>query len=87
MVQVGGLPTGERYVDFLTDVLVAREEMSPFSHIRKFDIRTGYTPEQLAAYLDERPQTIVAFADSTWTSTSRPSGAWNYCGRMSPRAA
>ncbi len=62
MVQVGGLATGEGYQDFLTDVLAAREQMSPFSHIRKFDIRTGDAPEQLAAYLDERPQTIVAFA-------------------------
>jgi hypothetical protein len=62
MVQVGGLATGERYEDFLTDVLAAREEMSPFSHIRKFEVRTGDAPEQLAAYFDERPQTIVAFA-------------------------
>jgi hypothetical protein len=62
MVRVGGLATGERYDDFLSDVLAAREEMSPFSHIRKFDIRTGDAPAQLAAYLDERPQTIVAFA-------------------------
>lgn len=62
MVQVGGLATGERYEDFLTDVLAVREQMSPFSHIRKFDIRTGDAPEQLAAYLDERPQTIVAMA-------------------------
>ena len=62
MVHVGGLTTGEGYEDFLTDVLAAREQMSPFSHIRKFDVRAGDAPEQLAAYLDERPQTIVAFA-------------------------
>ncbi|WP_293044758.1 hypothetical protein [Mycobacterium sp.] len=62
MAQVGGLATGERYENFLIDVLAAREEMSPFSHIRKFDVRTGDAPEQLAAYLDENPQTIVAFA-------------------------
>ncbi|OBF81053.1 crotonobetainyl-CoA--carnitine CoA-transferase [Mycobacterium sp. 852002-51163_SCH5372311] len=62
MAKVGGLATGERYEDFLTNVLATREEMSPFSHIRKFDIRTGDAPEQLAAYLDEHPQTIVAFA-------------------------
>jgi hypothetical protein len=62
MVQLGGLATGERYEDFLTDVLAVREEMSPFSHIRKFDIRTGDAPEQLDAYLGERPQTVVAFA-------------------------
>jgi hypothetical protein len=62
MVHVGGLATGEGYQDFLTEVLAAREQMSPFSHIRKFDVRTGDAPEQLAAYLDEHPQTIVAFA-------------------------
>jgi|SRR5579884_204901 hypothetical protein len=62
MAQVGGLATGERYEDFLTSVLAAREQMSPYSHLRKFEIRTGDAPEQLAAYLDERPQTIVAFA-------------------------
>lgn len=62
MVEVGGLTTGERYEDYLTDVLAVREQMSPFSHIRKFDVRTGDAPEQLAMYLDERPQTIVAFA-------------------------
>lgn len=62
MVQVGGLATGERYEEFLTDVLAVRELMSPFSHIRKFDVRAGDAPEQLAAYLDEHPQTIVAFA-------------------------
>lgn len=62
IVEVGSLATGERYEDFLTEVLATREQMSPFSHIRKFDIRTGDAPEQLAAYFEQRPQTIVAFA-------------------------
>ncbi len=62
MVQVGGLATGERYEDYLSELLAIREQMSPFSHIRKFDIRTGDAPEQLAVFLKEQPQTIVAFA-------------------------
>jgi hypothetical protein len=62
MVQVGGHAASERYEAFLTNVLATREQMNPFSHLGKFDVRTGDAPEQLAAYLNERPQTIVAFA-------------------------
>jgi Macrocin-O-methyltransferase (TylF) len=61
-VHVGALATCERYQDFLTDVLATRERMNPFAHIRKFDVRAGDASEQLAVYLDERPQTIVALA-------------------------
>ena len=73
MVQVGGLATGEGYQDFLTDVLAAREQMSPFSHIRKFDIRTAARPSSWPHTSTNAHRQSSRSPISTWTSMSRPS--------------
>lgn len=62
LATVGALGTAENYPEFLTRVLEAREQLSPFEHVRKFDVLVGDAPMTLAAYLEENPQTIVALA-------------------------
>lgn len=52
-------PDYERYLD---QILRLHEAETLMAHIRRFELCTGDAPEQLAAYLDRNPQTIVALA-------------------------
>jgi hypothetical protein len=62
LAQVGGLHTGDAYDEYLTEVLACREQMAPYEHIRKFEIRRGDATQTLQAYFAEHPETIVALA-------------------------
>lgn len=62
LCEVGGLHTGDDYDQYLTDVLACREQMAPYEHLRKFELRRGDATQTLPAYLEEHPETIVAFA-------------------------
>jgi hypothetical protein len=58
----GGYGVAEGYESYLDDVLQYHEQESPLSHIRRFELRKGDASLTLAAYLQENPETIIAFA-------------------------
>lgn len=58
----GAFDVAPDYVHFLSEVLRAHQESSPLNHIDKFELRQGDAPCQLRDYLEENPQTIIAFA-------------------------
>ncbi|MHC4632101.1 MAG: crotonobetainyl-CoA--carnitine CoA-transferase [Planctomycetota bacterium] len=62
LVQVGNLSVTENYVEYLTKILEYQELDNPLSHIKKFDIRQGDAVVEIARYLKEYPETIVALA-------------------------
>ena len=62
LAEVGGLATTDGYSSYLDEILAVREQTAPFSHIRKFELRVGDAVKQLSTYLQENPQTVVAFA-------------------------
>lgn len=53
---------GGDYQAYLAEVLATREELAPFEHLPKFELRGGDATETLPAYLAENPHTIVALA-------------------------
>lgn len=62
LAAVGALATPDDYDQFLRDVLAEHEQMSPGSHLRRFEIVVGDAAETLEAYLEENPHTVVAMA-------------------------
>lgn len=62
VIEEGAFGVTENYDVFLKEVLVCHQNESPLNHINKIDIRKGDAPDQLKQYLDENPQTIIAFA-------------------------
>ncbi len=53
---------GEDYETYLQGVLDYHETESPLAHIRKHELVKGDVTETVDRYLDEHPETIVAFA-------------------------
>jgi hypothetical protein len=62
VIEEGAFGVTKDYEVYLKEVLVCHQNESPLNHINKIDIRKGDAPEQLKQYLDENPQTIIAFA-------------------------
>ena len=62
IVQTGNFSVTAGYEDHLTRVLALRETQSPLPEVTKFRILKGNASEQLASYLEEHPETIIAFA-------------------------
>lgn len=62
MMKAGTLSTTKDYEKFLMDVLEMHEALNPLSHIKKFEIRKGDATKEVAAYLQENPETIIALA-------------------------
>jgi hypothetical protein len=62
LATVGALGTATDYPAFLERVLSEREQLSPFEHVRKFEVVTGDAGETLPRYLADNPHTIVALA-------------------------
>jgi hypothetical protein len=58
----GAYGVTEGFEEHLTRVLEYHEQESPLSHIRKFEVVKGEAAEELEAYLERNPQTIVALA-------------------------
>jgi hypothetical protein len=50
------------FEEHLVKVLEYHEQESPLSHIRKFEVVKGEASQELEAYLERNPQTIVALA-------------------------
>lgn len=62
IMQPGGYAVTNNYEDHLTKLLDEREAIGPYSHLRRTELHKGDAPEQLAAYLDKHPETIISFA-------------------------
>ncbi len=54
--------TTQDYETYLEAVLEYHEKESPLQHIRKFEVIKGDAVKELDNYLEEHPETIVAFA-------------------------
>lgn len=62
MMEPNNLSVGEGYVDYLSDILTAHEQLNPLSHLDKFELCVGDGPEELEKYFDRAPETIIALA-------------------------
>jgi len=62
IIKEGAFSVTENYTDYLDQLLSIHQNESPLSHIKKYEIIKGDAPVQLAKYLIENPQTIIAFA-------------------------
>ena len=62
IIKEGAFSVTENYTEYLDKLLSIHQNESPLSHIKKYDIEKGDAPVQLAKYLRENPQTIIAFA-------------------------
>lgn len=61
-VKVGGYSVTSNYEQYLTRLLEYHQKESPLSHIPKFELCAGDACQTLPAYLQKRPETIVAMA-------------------------
>lgn len=61
-IKEGAFNVSENYDKYLNRVLECHQNESPLNHIQKFELCRGNAPEQLKAYLERNPQTIIAFA-------------------------
>ena len=62
MMAPGQLAVTENYDRFLSRILALHESLNPLSHVSKFDVRAGDATVELARYLEDAPETIVALA-------------------------
>jgi hypothetical protein len=62
IIKEGAFSVTENYTDYLDQLLSIHQNESPLSHIKKYEIVKGDATVQLAKYLSENPQTIIAFA-------------------------
>jgi len=62
VIESGSLGVSDNYEEYLQEILDFHEGESPLSHIKKNGLRKGDAPKQLKLYLEENPETIVAFA-------------------------
>jgi hypothetical protein len=62
MMKPGQLAVGEKYDQYLADLLSIHEGLNPLGHIRKFDLCKGDATKELPRYLEKSPETIVALA-------------------------
>ncbi|MEO7423951.1 MAG: TylF/MycF/NovP-related O-methyltransferase [Fibrobacteria bacterium] len=60
--QKGGMNVTENYLDFLEKILACHEKFNPIPNIRKHQLVKGDATKTFKKYLEEHPETIVAFA-------------------------
>jgi len=58
----GSFSVTKGYEDYLRQVLDYHEQESPISHIKKYELVKGDASKTIVKYLDENPETIIAFA-------------------------
>ena len=58
----GAMAVSFNYEKYLERVLELHEKETPISHIKKCELYKGDAPVQLAKYLSENPETVVALA-------------------------
>lgn len=62
IIKKGAFSVTENYEEYLASVLEYHESECPLSHIKKNTLIKGNAPVVLQKYLDEHPETIIAFA-------------------------
>ena len=62
IVTEGAYAVTGKYEEYLAAVLDYHEKESPISHIKKYELRKGDATQTVPQYLEEHPETIVAFA-------------------------
>jgi hypothetical protein len=62
IVKVGNYATTKGYEEYLAQVLDYHEQESPISHVKKYELVKGDASVQIAKYLKDNPETIVALA-------------------------
>ena len=58
----GGMNVTENYQDFLERLLACHEEFNPIPNIRKHQLVKGDATKTCRKYLEDHPETIIAFA-------------------------
>lgn len=62
IIKKGAFSVTKNYEEYLASVLEYHESECPLSHIKKNTLIKGNAPVVLQKYLDEHPETIIAFA-------------------------
>lgn len=62
IIEEGAFNVTGGYKDYLDGILAYHESECPLSHIKKFALVEGDASQTLPAYLQEHPETLVAFA-------------------------
>lgn len=62
IIASGSLAVTKGYEDYLANLLSFHENESPLAHIRKNALRKGNAIVELEKYLNEHPETVIAFA-------------------------
>lgn len=61
-VHNGAMSVSPHYEEHLSEILALHEAEAPLSHIRRFELRKGDAPVELAKYLELYPETLIALA-------------------------
>ena len=61
-VKTGDYAVTPEYQDYLTQILALHEQDSPIPHKRKFELVPGDASETVPRYLQDHPETVIAFA-------------------------
>ena len=62
LLSVGGFSVSENYEEYLKQILDFHEQESPIPHIQKYKLIKGDATVGFKRYLEENPETIIAFA-------------------------
>lgn len=62
IVHTGAYSVSPHYEENLKQLLLEREAMLPYNHLPKVELCKGDAMETLTAYLEQHPETVVAFA-------------------------
>jgi len=62
IIKEGAYSTTEKYEEYLEKILQHHEYESPVSHIKKFELVKGDATVTIRQYLEDHPETIIAFA-------------------------
>jgi len=62
IIKDGAFSVTKQYENYLEDLMIAHQAESPLNHLKKFELRKGDAVKEFKTYLEEHPETIVAFA-------------------------
>lgn len=62
IIKDGAFSVTKHYENYLEELMTAHQAESPLNHLKKFELRKGDAVKEFRAYLEEHPETIVAFA-------------------------
>jgi hypothetical protein len=62
IVKEGSYSVTKGYENYLVKILDYHEKQSPISHIKKYELVKGDATKTIKKYLEENPETIIAFA-------------------------